>query len=42
MGRSGEPRYAIIDSQSVKTSGASKARGVDGEKKCEGDVNVIL
>ena len=36
MGRSHEPRYAIIDSQSVKTSGASKERGVDGRKKCEG------
>ena len=36
MGRSHEPRYAIIDSQSVKTSGTSKERGVDGRKKCEG------
>ena len=36
MGRSHEPNYAIIDSQSVKTAGASKERGVDGGKKCEG------
>ena len=28
-----EPSYAIIDSQSVKTVGPSKERGIDGRKK---------
>jgi putative transposase len=32
-GRSAEPTYGIIDSQSVKTVGASKERGIDGGKK---------
>lgn len=32
-GREVEPAYAIIDSQSVKTVGASQGRGVDGGKK---------
>jgi len=32
-GRSGEPTYAIVDSQSVKTVAASKERGIDGGKK---------
>ena len=36
MGRSGKPRYATIDSQSVKTSGASKERGVDERKNVKG------
>ena len=35
MGRSHEPRYAIIDSQSVKTAGGSKERALIGGK-CEG------
>ena len=32
-GRNPNPSYAIIDSQSVKTSAASKERGYDGGKK---------
>jgi transposase len=32
-GRSPEPTYGIIDSQSVKTVAASEERGIDGGKK---------
>ena len=32
-GRSPEPSYALIDSQSAKTTGASEERGIDGGKK---------
>ena len=32
-GRSANPTYALIDSQSVKTVYASKKRGYDGGKK---------
>ena len=32
-GRNTEPSYAIIDSQSVKTTSASEQRGYDGGKK---------
>lgn len=32
-GRGPEPSYAIIDSQSVKTTSASDERGIDGGKK---------
>ena len=32
-GRSAEPTYGIIDSQSVKTVSASEERGIDGGKK---------
>ena len=32
-GRSAEPTYALIDSQSVKTTAASEERGIDGGKK---------
>lgn len=31
-GRSEEPSYVLIDSQSVKTTGASECRGIDGGK----------
>jgi len=33
QGRKPSPNYALIDSQSVKTSGAAKGRGIDGGKK---------
>lgn len=32
-GRKAEPSYAIIDSQSVKTTGPAEDRGIDGGKK---------
>jgi len=32
-GRSPEPSYVLIDSQSTKTTGASDERGIDGGKK---------
>jgi len=32
-GRKAKPSYALIDSQSVKTTGAAKERGIDGGKK---------
>ena len=32
-GRNGNPTYALIDSQSVKTVSASEERGIDGGKK---------
>ena len=32
-GRNAGPRYAIIDSQSVKTTSAGEERGIDGGKK---------
>jgi transposase len=32
-GRSPNPTYALIDSQSVKTTSASEERGIDGGKK---------
>jgi len=35
-GRSSEPSYAIIYSQSTKTTGASDERGIDGGKKVKG------
>lgn len=36
MGRNALPSYSLIDSQSVKTTGASQARGIDGGKKGQG------
>jgi transposase len=33
QGRKPSPSYALIDSQSVKTSGAAEGRGIDGGKK---------
>jgi transposase len=35
MGRSEQPSYGLIDSQSVKTTSASDARGIDGGKKSQ-------
>jgi len=32
-GRSAYPSYVIVDSQSVKTTGAAEERGIDGGKK---------
>lgn len=36
-GRSKNPTYALIDSQSVKTTGAADERGIDGGKKQKGE-----
>ena len=36
QGKSTNPNYNLIDSQSVKTTGASEKRGIDGEKKIKG------
>ena len=35
QGRTPEPSYAIIDSQSIKTQYASEERGIDGGKKSQ-------
>lgn len=35
-GRNADPSYAIIDSQSVKTTSAAEERGIDGGKKQKG------
>ena len=40
-GRNAEPSYALIDSQSVKTTPGAEDRGVDGGKK-QKVANVIL
>lgn len=41
-GRSPEPTYAIIDSQSVKTIAASEERGIDGGKKQKAESDTLL
>lgn len=33
--RSAEPTFALIDSQSAKTTGAATGRGIDGGKKSQ-------
>lgn len=33
QGRTADPSFSLIDSQSVKTTGASEGRGIDGGKK---------
>jgi len=35
-GRHPQPSYSLIDSQSVKTTGAAENKGIDGGKKGEG------
>jgi putative transposase len=35
-GRNAAPSFGIIDSQSVKTTGAAECRGIDGGKKNQG------
>ena len=40
-GRSPEPTYAIIDSQSVKTVSASEERGIDGGKKRKAESGIL-
>ena len=41
-GRKSVPSYAIIDSQSVKTVGASEERGIDGGKKRKAENDILL
>lgn len=41
QGRTPEPSYAIIDSQSIKTQYASEERGIDGGKKKSKAVNAM-
>lgn len=36
IGRNFNPSYSLIDSQSVKTTGKAKDKGIDGGKKGEG------
>lgn len=36
MGRTSNPSYSLIDSQSIKTTGAAENRGIDGGKKDQG------
>jgi len=40
-GRSPEPSYGLIDSQSVKTVAASEERGIDGGKKRKGESDTL-
>jgi len=40
-GRSPEPTYGIIDSQSVKTVSASEERGIDGGKKRRAESGIL-
>ena len=39
-GRGTTPTYALIDSQSVKTTGAADERGIDGGKKQKGESGI--
>ena len=36
MGRTPDPTYSLIDSQSVKRTSAAESRGIDGGKKGKG------
>ena len=36
QGRQKDPSFALVDSQSVKTTGAAEGRGIDGGKKGKG------
>ncbi len=40
-GRKETPSYGIVDSQSVKTVGASEDRGIDGGKKRKGEKDIL-
>jgi len=44
VGRDPAPSYALIDSQSVKTTGAADERGIDGGKKRKGarDISLLI
>ena len=40
-GRTEEPSYALVDSQSVKTVAASEERGIDGGKKRKAENGIL-
>ena len=42
VGKEATPTYAIIDSQSVKTTGKAEQKGFDGGKKVKGRKRHIL
>ncbi|WP_395146828.1 IS5 family transposase [Moraxella atlantae] len=42
VGKEATPTYAIIDSQSVKTTGKAEQKGIDGGKKIKGRKRHIL
>ncbi|HMP31946.1 MAG TPA: hypothetical protein PKD85_20245, partial [Saprospiraceae bacterium] len=42
MGRSTNPSYSLIDSQSVKTTDKAEKRGINGGKKLKAERDILL